>query len=184
MTASSRQQQPPPAPRPRPARPGSGPLGSAWLGPARLGSAGLGPAWIALARPVLTRRRIDGPGEVDLELARRGSQRLAAGAWTPALGPVADHLAAAAAVVVDAAIERRDREAAGGRGRDDCVEAPAVVVDLDDVSGLDALEPHVCPTPARFTRERESAGGAGRDRRLRLTRAMGDRRHERDRHAS
>ena len=76
------------------------------------------------ARPALSaragRRTAPGPGseasprraEVDLQLARRGPQWLGGLARAPALGPVADHLAAAAAVVVDTPVGRLQRQAA------------------------------------------------------------------------
>jgi hypothetical protein len=52
---------------------------------------------------------------------------------------MAHHLAAAARVVVDAPIGRLERQTARSRARDDGMEAPSIVVDLDDVTGLDAL---------------------------------------------
>jgi hypothetical protein len=52
---------------------------------------------------------------------------------------MADDLAAAAPVAVDALIGRLERQTARSRARDDGVEAPPFVVDLDDVPRLDAL---------------------------------------------
>jgi hypothetical protein len=52
---------------------------------------------------------------------------------------MAHHLAAAARVVVDAPIGRLERQTARSRARDDGMEAPSIVIDLDDVTGLDAL---------------------------------------------
>jgi hypothetical protein len=49
------------------------------------------------------------------------------------------HLATAARVVVDAPIDRFKRQTAGSQPRDDRVEAPPFVIDLDDVPDLDAL---------------------------------------------
>jgi predicted RNA-binding protein with PIN domain len=59
---------------------------------------------------------------------------------------VSDDLAATAAVVVDAPIGRLDRQSTRRAAGHDGVKAPAFVVDLDDVSGVDALEPHRPPT--------------------------------------
>ena len=63
---------------------------------------------------------------------------------------MADDLAAAAAVVVDASIGWLQGEAPGRGAGDERVEAPAVVVDLDDVTGLDALEPHAAENSSRI----------------------------------
>jgi hypothetical protein len=63
---------------------------------------------------------------------------------------MADDLAAAAAVVVDASIGRLQRQTSGSRTGDDRMEAPAVVIDLDDVPRLDALEPHAAPNSSRI----------------------------------
>jgi len=52
---------------------------------------------------------------------------------------MANDLAASTPVVVDAPIGRLERQAARSRAGDDGVEAPPVVVDLNDVPGLDAL---------------------------------------------
>ncbi|MCW3029182.1 MAG: hypothetical protein JWN81_2393, partial [Solirubrobacterales bacterium] len=62
---------------------------------------------------------------------------------------MADDLAAATAVVVDASIGRLQGQTAGGGTGDERVEAPAVVVDLDDVACLDALEPHSAENSSR-----------------------------------
>src|SRR5438270_1748180 len=90
--------------------------------------------------------------EVDLELARRGKQRLAGGAGPAALDPVTDHLAAAATVEVDSPIGRLDREASRRRTRHHRVKAPAFAVDLDDVAWLDALESHCRTHSSRIAR--------------------------------
>src|SRR5580658_10630045 len=96
-------------------------------------------------RPVIALGLVD----VHLQLARRGAQRLAGLSWPTLLGPVADHLAAARVVVVDAPVERLQRQAAGGRAVDDRVEATPAAVDLDDVARVDAFESHQPGTPAR-----------------------------------
>jgi hypothetical protein len=63
---------------------------------------------------------------------------------------MADDLAAATAVVVDASIGRLQGQATGNGTGDEGVEAPAVVVDLDDVACLDALEPHLAENSSRI----------------------------------
>jgi hypothetical protein len=51
-------------------------------------------------------------------------------------------LAATTAVVVHATVCGLQRETARGRACNERVEAPAFVVDLHNVAGLDPLEPH------------------------------------------
>lgn len=59
---------------------------------------------------------------------------------------MADDLAAATGVVVDAAIGGPDRQPICGAAGHHGVEAPAFVVYLDDVSCVDALQPHAPST--------------------------------------
>ncbi len=80
--------------------------------------------------------------EIDLQLARGWPQRLASLSRSSSLCPMADDLAAATGVVVDAPVGGLDRQPTGCRSPHHGVEAPAPVIDLDDVSRLDALEPH------------------------------------------
>jgi hypothetical protein len=90
---------------------------------------------------------------------------------------VADDLAAAAAVVVDASVGGLQGEAAGSRPCDDGVEAPAVVVDFDDVACLYALEPHareVQQNPAGRVSSLPDAGATGPLRRGGALGAMAD----------
>ncbi len=53
-----------------------------------------------------------------------------------------DDLTAASSVVVHAAVRRLQRETARRRACNERVKAPAFVIDLDNVAGLDPLEPH------------------------------------------
>jgi hypothetical protein len=55
---------------------------------------------------------------------------------------MADDLVAAAAVVVDAPVERLQQQPSCRRAGDERMEAPAKPVDLDDVADLDPFESH------------------------------------------
>ena len=74
---------------------------------------------------------------------------------------MADHLATAAGVVVDAPVGGLDRQPARRRPGDDRVEAPAFVIDLDDVARLDALEPHWMSNSSRNAGATRTAGAGG-----------------------
>jgi hypothetical protein len=63
---------------------------------------------------------------------------------------MADDLAAATAVVVDASIGGLKGQAARRGTGDERVEAPAFVVDLDYVACLYALEPHSVENSSRI----------------------------------
>src|ERR1700685_627690 len=79
---------------------------------------------------------------MDLQLARGWPQRLARLSRPSPLCPMADDLAAATGVVVDAPVGGLDRQPTRRRSSHHGVEAPPGVIDLDDVARLDALQPH------------------------------------------
>lgn len=53
-----------------------------------------------------------------------------------------NHLAATSAVIVDVSIQRLQRKPSGCCSGDQSVKAPAVMIHLDDVPGMDAFESH------------------------------------------
>lgn len=85
--------------------------------------------------PIVDRR-------VELELERRTLKRLAGLAGSTALGPMRPYFVRPARSVGDAAVKRLYRQPALRALADQCVEAPAEPIHLDDVARPDSLESH------------------------------------------
>ena len=91
---------------------------------------------------------------VELELKRRGLERLVGRARAAALGPVRADIVRPARSLADSSVQRLNRETTVRVAGDERMEAPAEPVDLDDVSDLDALEPQRAEVTSRFNAER------------------------------
>jgi hypothetical protein len=80
--------------------------------------------------------------EIKFELQHLRLQWFSGGARTSALGPMGHHLPRPARAIGHSAVERLDREPTRCVAGNDRVKAPAEAVDLNDVTGLDALQSH------------------------------------------
>jgi hypothetical protein len=80
--------------------------------------------------------------QVYLQLTLRRPQRRRRRFRPATLGPMPHNLMAATAVVVYPAVRRLQRETTRGGAGNDRVEAPAFVIDLHNVAGLNPLESH------------------------------------------
>jgi hypothetical protein len=103
----------------------------------------------------LRRVRLIADWIAQLELERRGLERLAGLAGPPALGPMRPHFVRPARSVAHAPVKRLYRQPAFRALADQRVEASAEPIHLDDVACPDSLKSHGCQAYAR-ARRRES----------------------------